>query len=266
MSLNPPARNSYPTDVRDDEWALVAPYLLLLPEDALQRRYRLREVFNALRWIVRAGAPWRLLPTNFPPWPTVYQQTRRWLDAGGFEALVHDLRWLLREAQGRAGQPSAAIVDARVLPSSPESGARAGYDGHKRRKGSKVHAAVDTLGQLLAVMVSPANEDERTQVDALAAQIQAVTGDHGELAWVDQGYTGEEVAQTAAAHGIQLQVVQLPEAKRGFVLLPRRWIVERTHSQCLQSALDVQAGAAHHRTRWAAEPAYCGLPVASSAA
>jgi transposase len=222
------ARKPYPTDVSDDEWALVAPYLLLLSEDALQRRYAVREVFNALRWIVRAGAPWRLLPTNFPPWPTVYQQTCRWLNARCFEAFVHDLRLLLRLEAGRAGQPSAAILDARVLQSSPESGARAGYDGHKRRKGSKVHAAVDTLGQLLALVVTPANADERTQVDALAEQVQVVTGQRVELAWVDQGYTGEGVAQTAAAHGIQLKVVKLPEAKRGFVLVPRRWVVERS--------------------------------------
>ena len=100
-----------------------------------------------------------------------------------------------------------------MLQSSPESGARAGYDGHKRRKGSKVHAEVDTLGQLLAVVVTPANEDERTQVAALAAQIQAVTGDRIELAWVDQGYTGADVAQTAAAHGLQLEVVKLPEGQ-----------------------------------------------------
>jgi transposase len=231
MSTTPPARKPYPTDVSDEEWALVAPYLTLLAEDALQRRYPLREVFNALRWIVRAGAPWRLLPTNFPPWPAVYQQTRRWLDAGCFEALVHDLRLLLRLEQGRTGQPAAAILDARVLQSSPESGARAGYDGHKRKKGSKVHAAVDTLGQLLALTVTPANEDERSQVAALAAQVQAVTGEQVELAWVDQGYTGEAVAQTAAAHGIHLEVVKLPEAvgaKRGFVLLPRRWVGERS--------------------------------------
>jgi transposase len=188
---------------------------------------------------VRAGAPWRLLATNFPPWPTVYQQTRRWLEAGCFEALVHDLRLQLRVAQGRQGQPSAAILDARVLQSSPESGTRAGYDGHKRRRGSKVHAAMDTLGQLLALTVTPANADERTQVAALAEQIQQVSGAHVELAWVDQGYTGEAVAQTAAAHGIQLEVVQLPEAKRGFVLLPRRWVIERTQSQYLQSALDI---------------------------
>src|SRR5579872_4181638 len=165
----PRPHTPYPTDVSDEEWALVAPYLTLLAEDALQRHYPLREVFNALRWIVRAGAPWRLLPTNFPPWPAVYQQTRRWLDAGCFAALVHDRRLLLRLHQGRDGQPSAAILDARVVQSSPERGARAGYDGHKRRKGSKVHAAVDTLGYLLALTVTPANQDERTQVATLAA-------------------------------------------------------------------------------------------------
>ena len=115
-----------------------------------------------------------------------------------------------------------------MLQSSPESAARAGYDGHKRHKGSKVHAAVDTLGELLAVVVTPANQDERTQVAALAKQIQTVTGEHVELAWVDQGYTGADVAQAAAEQGLQLEVVKLPEAKRGFVLLPRRWVVERS--------------------------------------
>lgn len=230
MSTNipPPSRKAYPTDVSDEEWALVAPYLTLLPEDALQRRYPLREVFNAARWIVRAGAPWRLLPTNFPPWPVVYQQTQRWVAAGCFEALVHDLRLLLRALAGRPGQPSAVILDARTLQSSPESGARAGYDGHKRRKGSKVHMAVDTLGHLLALLVTPANEQERAQVADLAAQVQAVTGETVELAYVDQGYTGPEPATAAAEQGIQLAVVKLPEAKYGFVLLPRRWVVERS--------------------------------------
>jgi transposase len=134
---------------------------------------------------------------------------------------------VLRQAAGRAGQPSAVILDARTVQSTPESGHRAGYDGHKRRNGSKVHAAVDTLGYLLAVVVTPANEQERAQVAALAAQVQAVTGESVELAYVDQGYTGAEPAQDAAAHGIHLNVVKLPEAKHGFVLLPKRWVVER---------------------------------------
>src|SRR6266545_3249326 len=137
-------RKPYPSDVSDDEWAFVAPYLTLMTEDAPQRDHSLREVFNGLRWLARAGAQWRMMPNDLPPWYTVYQQTQRWLNAGVFEALVHDLRMLLREIEGRAPQPSAAIFDARTLQSSPESGARADYDGHKRRRGSKVHIAVDT--------------------------------------------------------------------------------------------------------------------------
>ncbi|HZK66341.1 MAG TPA: IS5 family transposase, partial [Chloroflexota bacterium] len=109
-----------------------------------------------------------------------------------------------------------------------ESGARAGYDGAKRRKGSKVHMAVDTLGHLLALHVTPANEQDRAQVEELAKAIQEVTDEHVELAYVDQGYTGEEAERAAAQQGIRLQVVKLPEAKRGFVLLPRRWVVERS--------------------------------------
>jgi transposase len=220
-------RKPYPSDVSDEEWSFVAPYLALLAPDAGQRKHELREVFNALRWLVRTGAHWRMMPHDLPPWPAVYQQTRRWMAAGCFAAIVHDLRLLLRVAAGRAAQPTAVILDARTVQSTPERGSRAGYDGHKRRKGSKTHAAVDTLGHLLAVLVTPANEQERDQVAALAAQVQEVTGAHVELAYVDAGSTGEAPAEAAAAQGIQLPVVKLPEAKRGFVLLPRRWVVER---------------------------------------
>src|SRR5918999_1495856 len=158
------SRKPYPSDVSNDEWALVAPYLTLLPEDAGQRRYPLRAVFNGLRWIVRAGAPWRMMPNDLPPWEVVYQQTQRWLRAGVFESLVHDLRELLRVAAGRRARPSAAVFDSRTLQSSPESGARSGYDGAKRRKGSKTHIAVDTLGHLLALIVTSADEQDRGQV------------------------------------------------------------------------------------------------------
>ncbi len=222
------ARKPYPSDVSDDEWAFVAPYLTLMRADAPQRVHEPREVFNALRWIVRAGAPWRYLPGNFPPWEAVYQQTRRWIEAGCFDAMVHDLRALLRWAEGRADAPTAAILDSRTIQSTPESGGRAGYDGHKRRKGSKIHLAVDTLGHLLALHVTPADAQDRNQVATLAAAMQEVTGATVEVAFVDQGYTGEQPAAEAAAQGLQLQVVKLPDAKRGFVLLPRRWVVERS--------------------------------------
>jgi transposase len=210
-------RKAYPSDVTDVEWAFVAPYLTLMSEAAPQREHSLREVFNGLRWLARAGAGWRLMPHDLPPWVGVYQQTQRWLKAGVFEALVHDLRALLRVAAGRKDQQSAAILDSRTLQSSPESGARAGYDGAKRKKGSKLHAAVDTLGQLLALYVTPANEQDRAQVEQLAQPVQAITGETVEVAFVDQGYTGEQPEQAAAAHGIRLEVVKWPEAKKGFV-------------------------------------------------
>ena len=195
---------------------------------APQRQHELREVFNALRWLVRTGSPWRYLPNDLPPWPAVCQQTQRWLAAGCFEAIVDDLRALLRMAVGRDPQPTAVILDGRTLRSTPESGHRAGYDGHKRTKGSKLHAAVDTLGHLLAARSTPANAQERAQVTVLAAEVQEVTGNQVELAYVDQRYTGDDPAEAAEAHGIELAVVSLPEAKRGFVLLPRRWVIERS--------------------------------------
>jgi transposase len=135
---------------------------------------------------------------------------------------------VLRVAQGRNLVPTAAILDSRTLQSSPESGPRAGYDGAKRRRGSKVHIAVDTLGHLLALCVTAADEQDRAQVEQWAEQVQAVTGENVELAFVDQAYTGDQAAQAAAQHGIELEVVKLPEAKKGFVLLPKRWVVERS--------------------------------------
>ena len=137
--------------------------------------------------------------------------------------MVHDLRVLLRLADGCEEQPSGTIFDSRTLQSSPESGERAGYDGAKRRKGSKTQLAVDTLGLLLMLLVTSANEQDRAQVGQLAQQVQNVTGETVEVAFVDQDYTGQRAEQAAAQHGIRLEVVKLPDAKRGFILLPRRW-------------------------------------------
>jgi len=207
---------------------LLAPYLTLLPEDAGQREHSLREVFNGLHYIAKTGAPWRWMPNDLPPWPAVYQQTQRWLAAGCFEALIDDLRVVMRLAPGREAEPSAAIMDSRTLHSTPESGERDGYDGAKRKKGSKVHIAVDTLGNLLALHVTSASAQDRGEVETMARTIQAFTDDSVKIAWVDQGYAGQSTAQAAARQGIDLKVVKLPEAKRGFVLLPRRWVVERS--------------------------------------
>ena len=222
------ARKPYPSDVSDEEWAFVAPYLTLMSEDAPQREHDLREVFNGMRYVVRGGQAWRMMPNDLPPWSAVYQQSQRWLAAGVFEAVTQDLRRILRVLDGRHEEPTAAVFDSRTLRSTPESGSRAGYDGAKRVKGSKAHMAIDTLGYLLSLHVTPADEQDRAQVGELAKRVQEETGESVELAYVDQGYTGDAPADAAREQRIELSVVKLPDAKRGFALLPRRWVVERS--------------------------------------
>src|SRR5690242_19832805 len=218
----------YQSESRDEEWGFVAPYLALLPQEAAQRRHDLRRVFDAVKWIAWSGAPWRALWHDFPPWAMVYQQAMRWLAAGVFEAMVHDLRVLLRDVAGRKRRPTAAIFDSRTLQSTPESGQRAGYDGAKRKRGSKLHLAVDTMGHLLALHVTPASADDRAEVGRLLDAAQEAVQGNLEVAFADAGYNGENAAAAANKQGVELVIVRLPEAKRGFVLLPIRWVAERS--------------------------------------
>ena len=199
-----------------------------MDKNAPQRKYDLRTTFDALRWMVRSGAPWRYLPDSFPPWHAVYDQTQRWIASGVFENMADDLRELLRVAAGREKQPTAAILDSQTLQGTAESGERAGYDAGKKKKGTKIHIAVDTLGNLLTLLVTPANAQDRDSVGALTRDLQDVTGQNVEVAFVDAGYTGERARLAAQEEGIQLEVVKLPDIKRGFVLLPKRWVVERS--------------------------------------
>ena len=178
---------------------------------------------------MRTGSAWRYMPHDLPPWEAVYQQTQRWLKAGVFKEMVHDLGVLLRLSKGRAPDPRATILDSRTLQSTPESGSRGGYDGAKRKKGSigtRSSGHFRTPARL--VCQSSQNEQERAWVGQLAGAVQEeATGESVELAYVDQGYTAERPAEEAEAHGMKLEVVKHSEAKRGFVLLPRRWVVER---------------------------------------
>ena len=221
-------RRGYPSDVDDDTYLFLLPYLLLSPQDAPQRTYPIREVLNALLWVARTGAQWAYLPHDFPPAETVRQQAHRWFVAECFLNAAHDLRLISRVEKSKNEQPTAIIIDSRTLQSTPESGHRAGYDGAKRRKGTKVHLAVDTLGHLLAVLATPANEQDRAQVFDLCSEVQDVTGMTVQVAFVDQGYTGEQTALDALHTGVELIVVKRPEATKGFILLPRRWVVERS--------------------------------------
>ena len=132
-------RRGYPSDVDDDTYLFLLPYLLLSPSDARQRKYPIREVLNALPWVARTGAQWAYLPHDFPPAETVRLLAHRWFQAECFQNAAHDLRLLSRVEQSRNGEPSAIIIDSRTLQSTPESGHRAGFDGAKKRKGTKVH-------------------------------------------------------------------------------------------------------------------------------
>lgn len=229
--MNLPARVRYDSDVSEAEWSFCRPYLTLMDESAPQRVHDLRALFDGVRFVVRTGSQWRQLPHDLPPWAAVYQQMRRWAKAGVFETMAHELRAVARLVAGRDDVvPTAMILDSRTLHSTPESGARAGYDAAKRRKGSKVHIAVDTLGHLLALHVTPADQQDRTQVGALSADVQTATGGNVRLGYVDQGYTGDNAAAAAQAHGIVLEVVKHAVPPLGFVLLPRRWVVERSHA------------------------------------
>jgi transposase len=157
-------RKASPSDISNDEWAVVAPYLTLMTKDAPQRDHRWREVFRGLRGLGGAGAVWRLILHAPPPWYTGYQQSHRWLKAKVFAALVHARRALLLLVAGRNEQPAAAIVDSRTWQATPESGTRAGDDGATRRRGSKVQMAVNPLGHLLTLPVTPAKAQDRRRV------------------------------------------------------------------------------------------------------
>lgn len=180
----------------------MAPYWALLREDAPQRRHPLRDLFNALRYLGHTGCPWRYLPNDFLPWAAVYPQWTRGRDARVFENIVHDLNTLQRLLLAWPAAPSAVIPDGRVRPSTPERRHRAGCDGGQRCKGRQAHLAVDTLGQLLRVVITPANAQERGQVGEWCERVPAVTGQSVQIGFVGQGYTGEAAAYAAAVHGI----------------------------------------------------------------
>lgn len=198
------ARPEYPSDVSDEEWAFVEPFPTLITADSPQRKHNLREVYNGLRYVIRTGCAWRYLPHDLPPWWVVHQQHLRWVNAGCFEDLLEATRKLARQQLGRDPQPTAAVFDSRTLRSTPESGGRAGYDGHKKTNGTKTHLATDTVGHPLALAVSPADVQDRDAVEELSEKTQIATENSVEKVFVDQGYTGERAAAAAARHGLDL--------------------------------------------------------------
>lgn len=223
----------YPTDVTDEEWEEIKP-LIPLPKSGKGKRGRppamdRRSLINAIFYMVRSGCAWRLLPSDFGPWSTVYGCHRRWSQDGTW-TLVHDtLRDWVRKAADRNAAPTAAIIDSQSVKTPDQAGER-GYDAGKKVSGRKRHVAVDTLGMLLAVMITPASVQDR---DAAKSLIKGLVETYGrlQLIWADAGYLGklvQWVKQLRPYGKLRLEIVRRCDRVKGFKVQPKRWIVERT--------------------------------------
>jgi transposase len=217
----------YETNLTDAQWHLLEP---MLPERRKRGRPPTdrRRIIDAVLYVVRAGVQWRLLPSDFPPCKTVFHVFRKWTLDHTWEALNARLRAHVRETEDKRSRPTAAILDSQSVKSDPHGG-EVGYDAAKQIKGRKRHVLVDTLGLLLGVLVTPASTPER---DGAQALLERVLGWFTWLRrlWVDGGYSGAAFAQWVRGirPKLEVEVVKRSDTAKGFAVLPRRWVVERT--------------------------------------
>ncbi len=222
-------RQPYPTDLSDAEWHRLAPLVPKPKAGGRPPKYPRREILNAILYVVRAGCAWRLLPHEFPSWRSVYHYFRLWRVQGVWKRIHDRLRKLVRKAAGRFGQASAAIIDSQSVKTTERGGAR-GYDAGKQVNGRKRHILVDTLGLLLVVCVTKASTQDRDGA-RLLLKVLAHQWTRLRLVWADSSYAGELiewVRHLRARRRIKLEIVRRSDAQKGFVVLPKRWIVERT--------------------------------------
>lgn len=236
-------RSAYASDVSDQEWGIMARYVPAAKPGGRPRTTEMREVVNAIFYMLRAGCAWRLLPHDFPPWQTVYGYFREWVQSGIWEQLHTRLREVCRELVGCQTTPSAGIIDSQSVKITTQVGFR-GFDGAKKVNGRKRHALVDTQGLVMKVVVSPADVRDTDGAEVLFNRIQDRFPRLKHI-WVDAGYRGKLIAKMNQLYQFTLEVVKHPwsEMKRGvwlpkdaeppmiptgFHILPRRWVVERT--------------------------------------
>jgi len=228
----PPGRR-YPSDLTDQQWALIEPLLPEAPAGPAGRpaEHEKREIVNAILYINRAGCSWRMLPKDFPPWKTVYWYFQRWRKDGTVDRIHDALRERVRIKEGREHpEPSAGIIDAQVVKGADTvPAASRGYDAGKKTNGRKRHVIVDTLGLLLVVVVTAAcvqdRDGARPTLKGLKVKLPSVRH-----IFADGGYSGQLVALAKSAWQLVIEVVKKPAGQKGFSILPRRWVVERTFS------------------------------------
>ena len=219
-------RRAYATDCTDAEWAVIKGLVPAPKPGGRPVTYPRREIVNAIRYVVRAGGSWRLLPHDFPPWPVVYHYFRLWRCDGTWERLHDTLRRRVREAAGREPEPSAGIIDSQAVEVGAQAGPR-GFAAGKQVKGRKRHLVVDTLGLLLAILVTAASVQDRDGAKAVLTRLHGRAPRLAHL-WADGAYAGALVAWVQKVCGWVLEIVARVPGTKGFVVLPKRWIVERT--------------------------------------